>query len=340
MAQHNNNHNQEVISSQSKDSSVENLLETSHSQGKDVDSAITSQNSENNKLTNNLASNPEGSLSSILSNSNSNTNTSNNNKIDLSAYTPHDVSSVLKRFLQQLPEPLFTFDLYEDFMRISRKYNRDHDDMNALQETCDLIKLLPEAHKATLEILLKHLHQVSLQAEDNKMTPSNLGVVFGPTLFRQRRNNAKTGTKTKGKSTFANFKVQSDDDTIDNTSNKAERTSSTKNTVLSYFTGGSSKDKNNNNNNNNPDNNDDGQDDSRKNNDDGDDDNYASSFKNKQNNRALSILSAASVLDEIKDMPDQARLIELLIINRDYISCCGLNIEGAQGNLTAVLTRV
>ena len=195
--------------------------------------------------------NPEGSSSSILSSTKS---------IDLSLYSPHDVSSVLKRFLQQLPEPLFTFELYDDFMRISRKFDKDKDDMSALQEACDLIKLLPEAHKATLEVLLKHLHLVSLSAEENKMTPSNLGVVFGPTLFRNAPNSNKSAILNLNK---------------DNSNN------------------------------------------------------------NKSN--ATGILSASSILDEIKDMPDQARLIELLIINRDFISCVCLNDHSNQ--VTAGLTR-
>ncbi len=36
---------------------------------------------------------------------------------DLSKYSVHSVAGVLKLFFRQLPEPLFTFDLFDPFMK-------------------------------------------------------------------------------------------------------------------------------------------------------------------------------------------------------------------------------
>ena len=42
---------------------------------------------------------------------------------------------------------------------------------------------LPDANRIILDAVIKHLHKISLNAEVNKMKPSNLGVCFGPTLL-------------------------------------------------------------------------------------------------------------------------------------------------------------
>ncbi|KAJ7407686.1 Rho GTPase-activating protein 26 [Willisornis vidua] len=47
-----------------------------------------------------------------------------------------------------------------------------------------LVHKLPEKNKEMLEILVKHLANVSKHAKSNLMTVANLGVVFGPTLMR------------------------------------------------------------------------------------------------------------------------------------------------------------
>uniref|UniRef100_A0A8B9RPA7 Rho GTPase activating protein 10 n=1 Tax=Accipiter nisus TaxID=211598 RepID=A0A8B9RPA7_9AVES len=47
-----------------------------------------------------------------------------------------------------------------------------------------LVHKLPEKNKEMLEILVKHLANVSKHAKKNLMTVANLGVVFGPTLMR------------------------------------------------------------------------------------------------------------------------------------------------------------
>ncbi|XP_045074678.1 nuclear pore complex protein Nup153 [Coregonus clupeaformis] len=55
----------------------------------------------------------------------------------------------------------------------------------------DLLRQLPPAHYRTLRFLTAHLHRVTEQAGENKMTASNLGIIFGPTLVKPRQTDAE-----------------------------------------------------------------------------------------------------------------------------------------------------
>ncbi|KAG7268014.1 hypothetical protein CRUP_022521 [Coryphaenoides rupestris] len=55
----------------------------------------------------------------------------------------------------------------------------------------DLVRHLPAAYYKTLQFLIEHLHRVSEHAEENKMTASNLGIIFGPTLVKPRQADAE-----------------------------------------------------------------------------------------------------------------------------------------------------
>ncbi|CAB1341458.1 unnamed protein product [Coregonus sp. 'balchen'] len=115
-------------------------------------------------------------------------------QVDLSELSPHDVTSVLKHFFKELPEPLLTFDLYNDFIGVGKEIQR-LSEKEATAETPgivedlrynlrDLLERLPPYSYYTLHHMMRHLHRVSENYEENKMSPSNLGIVFGPTLLR------------------------------------------------------------------------------------------------------------------------------------------------------------
>uniref|UniRef100_A0A8C6T7M8 Oligophrenin 1 n=1 Tax=Neogobius melanostomus TaxID=47308 RepID=A0A8C6T7M8_9GOBI len=53
-----------------------------------------------------------------------------------------------------------------------------------LSEIHTLVYKLPEKNREMLEMLIKHLVNVCSHSEDNLMTPSNMAVIFGPTLLR------------------------------------------------------------------------------------------------------------------------------------------------------------
>ncbi|XP_078250885.1 rho GTPase-activating protein 10 isoform X1 [Pogona vitticeps] len=90
------------------------------------------------------------------------------------------ITSALKQYLRSLPEPLMTYELHKEFI-IPAKSGSPESRINAIHF---LVHKLPEKNKEMLDILVKHLANVSTNAKKNLMTVANLGVVFGPTLMR------------------------------------------------------------------------------------------------------------------------------------------------------------
>ena len=91
----------------------------------------------------------------------------------------HSVSSLVKLYFRELPNPVCTFHLYDEFVSAVRA-----------PEEARILKLrevtaqLPEASYNTLEFLLKHLHRVSLRHKETGMTAKNLAIVWAPNLLR------------------------------------------------------------------------------------------------------------------------------------------------------------
>ncbi|KAF7770562.1 hypothetical protein Agabi119p4_6536 [Agaricus bisporus var. burnettii] len=91
------------------------------------------------------------------------------------------VSSVMKMWLRELPNPLLTYALYEGFIEAAKIENdrlrhiRLHERVNEL----------PDPNYSTLKYFLGHLHRINQHSSDNQMSMQNLAIVFGPTLFGQ-----------------------------------------------------------------------------------------------------------------------------------------------------------
>ncbi|XP_018521028.1 LOW QUALITY PROTEIN: rho GTPase-activating protein 42 [Lates calcarifer] len=102
--------------------------------------------------------------------------------LDPETWDNKTITSGLKNYLRCLSEPLMTFKLHKDFIMAVKS-----DDQN--YRVCAvhaLVHKLPERNKEMLELLIKHLVTVSTQSQNNLMTVSNLGVIFGPTLMRSQ----------------------------------------------------------------------------------------------------------------------------------------------------------
>ncbi|GBP65177.1 Rho GTPase-activating protein 44 [Eumeta japonica] len=91
----------------------------------------------------------------------------------------HVVASVLKSYLRELPEPLLTYRLYDNFINASRQ-STEQARLNALWEA---IHLLPDANYQNLRYLIKFLSALTQNQSKNKMTPSNLAIVIAPNLL-------------------------------------------------------------------------------------------------------------------------------------------------------------
>uniref|UniRef100_A0A3P8SI92 Rho GTPase activating protein 1 n=1 Tax=Amphiprion percula TaxID=161767 RepID=A0A3P8SI92_AMPPE len=93
----------------------------------------------------------------------------------------HLAAVILKTFLRELPEPLLTYQLYNDIVNFACT-----DSQVMIMKT--LVESLPEENYTSLRYLITFLAQVSANSEVNKMTNSNLAVVFGPNLLWGRDN--------------------------------------------------------------------------------------------------------------------------------------------------------
>uniref|UniRef100_A0A674N0G0 Oligophrenin 1 n=1 Tax=Takifugu rubripes TaxID=31033 RepID=A0A674N0G0_TAKRU len=100
--------------------------------------------------------------------------------IQTSGWEVTTITSALKFYLRSLSEPLMTYSLHRDLMCAAKSDNLDF----RLSEIHALTYKLPEKNREMLEMLIKHLVTVCSHSEDNRMTPSNMAVIFGPTLMR------------------------------------------------------------------------------------------------------------------------------------------------------------
>ncbi|XP_069410147.1 rho GTPase-activating protein 1 isoform X6 [Ovis canadensis] len=99
--------------------------------------------------------------------------------VDFEQYNEvHLAAVILKTFLRELPEPLLTFDLYSHvvgFLNI--------DESQRVKATLQALQTLPEENYLVLRFLTAFLVQISVLSDQNKMTNTNLAVVFGPNLL-------------------------------------------------------------------------------------------------------------------------------------------------------------
>ncbi|CAK1589340.1 unnamed protein product [Parnassius mnemosyne] len=107
-----------------------------------------------------------------------------------SAVCPHDVATLLKEFLRDLPDPLLCRELYPAFLQTQKVRNRRLQ-WEALRL---LVQLLPAAHRDTLSALLAFLAQLAAHANDdarpgNKMDAANLATVFAPNILHRNKPN-------------------------------------------------------------------------------------------------------------------------------------------------------
>ncbi|XP_066503710.1 rho GTPase-activating protein 45 isoform X2 [Hoplias malabaricus] len=132
--------------------------------------------------------------------------------VELSQSSPHDISNVLKLYLRQLPEPIMPFRLYSSLMGLAKEslalvgpegaeagkgpdlvdlgLETDPELMVIVHRLKELLIDLPKVNITTLRYIIRHLRRIAELEEDNKMSPSNLGIVFGPSLMRPRPSGA------------------------------------------------------------------------------------------------------------------------------------------------------
>lgn len=92
----------------------------------------------------------------------------------------HVITGALKLFFRELPEPLFPFSHFRQFIAAIKLQDQ------AQRSRCvrDLVRSLPSPNHDTLRLLFQHLCRVIEHGEQNRMSVQSVAIVFGPTLLR------------------------------------------------------------------------------------------------------------------------------------------------------------
>ncbi|CAL8099899.1 unnamed protein product [Orchesella dallaii] len=91
----------------------------------------------------------------------------------------HAVSSLLKMYFRELPNPLCTYQLYDKFVTAAQASDEER-----LFRMREVVHELPPPHYRTLEYLMKHLARVAQRSNETGMTPKNMAIVWAPNLIR------------------------------------------------------------------------------------------------------------------------------------------------------------
>ncbi|KAJ6783400.1 hypothetical protein PWT90_02210 [Aphanocladium album] len=111
-------------------------------------------------------------------------------------YTVHDAANVLRRYLNDLPEPVVPLDLYEKFRDPLRgatkqvagdaegpQFVPDFDEKAAIRTYQRLITELPPLNRQLLLYILDLLAVFAAKSEENRMTSQNLAAIFQPGML-------------------------------------------------------------------------------------------------------------------------------------------------------------
>lgn len=103
--------------------------------------------------------------------------------VDIYEYGVHVWTAVLKSFFREMPEPLMTFQLYDEFLWATAIV----DVQERAQVIFSHISKLSRANYDLLERLTFHLARVALVEHANRMSASSLAIVFAPCILRTDR---------------------------------------------------------------------------------------------------------------------------------------------------------
>ncbi|KAJ5143450.1 Rho GTPase activation protein [Penicillium bovifimosum] len=115
--------------------------------------------------------------------------------LDWSGYTVHDAANVLRRYLNQLPEPIVPLEFYERFREPLRIYQRQalegkvtsdadkFDHAKAVETYQNLIIELPPLNKQLLLYILDLLAVFASKSDQNRMPSANLSAIFQPGML-------------------------------------------------------------------------------------------------------------------------------------------------------------
>ncbi|TXT15604.1 hypothetical protein VHUM_00107 [Vanrija humicola] len=96
------------------------------------------------------------------------------------SYSPHDIATIFRRYLTQMPEPVVPHAFYDKFRNASI-HELDH--AKKLKEYKRIIRQMPKPNRALLLYVLDLLGTTAHVADKNLMTAGNLAVIFQPGIL-------------------------------------------------------------------------------------------------------------------------------------------------------------
>ncbi|KAK3691732.1 GTPase activating protein (GAP) for Rho1p [Vermiconidia calcicola] len=117
--------------------------------------------------------------------------------LDWTGYTVHDAANILRRYFNQLPEPIIPLDFYERFREPLRNHQAqavgeleaqspsvgNFDGHAAIRKYQSLITELPPLNRQLLLYILDLLAVFASKSDLNKMTTANLSAIFQPGIL-------------------------------------------------------------------------------------------------------------------------------------------------------------
>eukprot|EP00211_Chloroparvula_japonica_P004473 CAMPEP_0119145922 /NCGR_PEP_ID=MMETSP1310-20130426/38163_1 /TAXON_ID=464262 /ORGANISM="Genus nov. species nov., Strain RCC2339" /LENGTH=615 /DNA_ID=CAMNT_0007137771 /DNA_START=3 /DNA_END=1850 /DNA_ORIENTATION=- len=117
-------------------------------------------------------------------------------KVDIAVVVnnnPHIAAGLLKKFVRALPEPLCTFDLFQEFLHT----NELDSDLAKIHHLREVVSKLPRANLHTLHAIAYLCFVLGENRKVNKMGYSNLGIVFAPGILYAKDTNQTMGFCTE-----------------------------------------------------------------------------------------------------------------------------------------------
>ncbi|GAB6032642.1 Rho GTPase-activating protein 44, variant 2 [Chamberlinius hualienensis] len=99
--------------------------------------------------------------------------------VDMHDYDPPAVAGAMKQYLRELPEPLMTFELYDDWMEIAKFSDKEF----KLEAIKKILPKMPKSNYDNLRYLIKFLAKVASFQDVNKMSSQNLAIVIAINLI-------------------------------------------------------------------------------------------------------------------------------------------------------------
>ncbi|XP_050989221.1 unconventional myosin-IXb isoform X2 [Labeo rohita] len=100
--------------------------------------------------------------------------------VSLDNYPIHTITGLVKQWLRELPDPLMTYSLYNDFV-YAADLPEASERLRAIYRKLDE---LPPSNFSTLERLIFHLVKVLKEEAHNRMSANALAIVFAPCILR------------------------------------------------------------------------------------------------------------------------------------------------------------